>query len=133
MLKPYLIDFVKIGSVGEGYITVGENLSSIPFEIKRVFWTYYTPDSVVRGRHAHINTEMVLIPVAGTIRVTTQMPGEDPIITILARPSQGLYIPKLCWHTMQYTHNAVQLVIASTLYEGSDYIRNYEQFKQWKL
>ncbi len=124
-----IIDFGRIGVSREGYLSVIENNKDIPFEVKRVFWSYYTPDSITRGRHAHHETEMVLIAAAGRIIVTTEMPGEKPLLTVLETPSQGLYIPKLCWHTMQYTHNAVQLVLASTYYDEADYIREYDQFK----
>ncbi len=124
-----LIELGKIGKSQEGYLSVAESCNSIPFDVKRVFWSYYTPDSITRGRHAHHETEMILIAVAGRIIVTTEMPGQSPELTVLETPSQGLYIPKLCWHTMQYSHNAVQLVLASTLYEEADYTREYDQFK----
>lgn len=130
MGSPLIINFPRIGHSNEGFISIAEHLKLVPFEVKRLFWTYYTPDSVVRGRHAHLITEMILIPVAGRIWVTTEMPCEDPVVTLLDNPSQGIYIPKLCWHTIQYSHNAVQLVIASTLYDESDYIRNYEEFRK---
>lgn len=127
--QPLIIDFPSNGSMEIGYIAIGENFKAVPFEIKRVFWAYYTPDSVLRGRHAHHGTEMILIAAAGRIVVTTEMPGQQPEVFILEKPTQGLYLPKLCWHTMQYSHNAVQLVLASTIYNESDYIRDYEQFR----
>lgn len=127
--KPYIIDFPSNGGLEVGYLAIGENFKAVPFEIKRVFWAYYTPDSILRGRHAHHDTEMILIAAGGRIIVTTEMPGLHPQVFILEKPNQGLYLPKHCWHTMQYSHNAVQLVIASTLYKESDYIRDYEQFK----
>jgi len=128
--NPYIIEFPKKGSTGEGYLSIAENKNLIPFGIERVFWAYYTPDSVIRGRHAHHETEMVILALAGRIILTTEMPGKEPESFILENPHQGIYIPKLCWHTMQYSHNAVQLVIASTAYKESDYIREYEEFKK---
>jgi len=127
--KPSIIEFPSNGGLEIGYLAIGENLKPVPFEIKRVFWAYYTPDSVLRGRHAHHNTEMILIAAAGRIVVTTEINGQQPEVFILEKPNKGLYLPRLCWHTMQYSHNAVQLVIASTFYNESDYIRDYEQFK----
>lgn len=126
--KPYIIDFPSNGDSQIGYISISENLKDIPFEIKRVFWAYFTPDSVIRGRHAHHNTEMVLIAAAGKIIVTTEMPGGEKDTFILEKPNQGIFLPKLCWHTMQYSHNAVQVVLASTLYLEADYIRDYNNF-----
>ena len=129
MSTPKLISFNKIGHPPEGYISIFQNGQEMPFEVKRCFWTYYTPEEVVRGRHAHYNTEMILIAAAGKIIVHTEMPGGIKAEFTLEKPESGLLIPKLCWHTMQYSHNAVQLVLASTVYEESDYIRDYETFK----
>jgi hypothetical protein len=105
----------------------------VPFEVKRLFWTYYTPESIVRGRHAHYATEQVLIAAAGSIIVTTEL-ADGTIQTFrLQDPHVGLYVPPHAWHTMQYSHSAVQLVLASTVYNEADYIRDYEQFQQvWK-
>lgn len=130
MNNPYKIEFPQKGSTGEGYLSIAENKQLIPFGIERVFWAFYTPDNVIRGRHAHYETEMVIIALAGRIILTTEMPGKEPESFIMEKPNQGIYMPKLCWHTMQYSHNAVQLVLASGHYKESDYIRDYEQFKK---
>lgn len=127
---PVIIQFPKIGDSSIGYISVTEKLISIPFEVKRIFWTYYTPESIVRGRHAHHVTEQVLIAVAGRITVTTEL-ADGTIQTFrLEDPHVGLYVPPHAWHTMQYSHSAVQLVLASAAYTESDYIRNYNQFRE---
>jgi dTDP-4-dehydrorhamnose 3,5-epimerase-like enzyme len=130
MTKPSIIQFPKNGSSDIGFLGIVENGTQIPFDIKRVFWAYFTPDSVVRGRHAHHDTQMILIAAAGRIVVTTEMPNEPIEVFTLEKPNEGLYIPKYCWHTMQYSHNAVQLVLASSNYLESDYIRDYEEFKK---
>lgn len=128
--KPYLIQFSSIGDPSLGYLSVAEQLNHIPFEIARVYWTYFTPQNVTRGGHANVEKQLLLIAVAGTILVTTEMLDGYKQNFTLDHPSQGLYLPKLCWHTMQYSHNAVQMVIASNLYCESDYIRNYNEYKQ---
>jgi dTDP-4-dehydrorhamnose 3,5-epimerase-like enzyme len=124
---PRIISFPRIGSSALGFN------STVPFEVKRAFWTYYTPDSVLRGRHAHHNTEMVLVACAGRIIVNTEMPDGRIDIFTLEKPEVGLYMPKYCWHTMQYSHSSVQLVLASSFYDEQDYIRSYEEFKQLQL
>ena len=96
--------------------------------MERVFWTYYTPESIVRGRHAHHHTHMVLVAVSGRIIVNTQMPGGEIETFVLEKPNQGLYMPPYCWHTMQYSHTAVQMVLASSKYDPEDYIRDYDEF-----
>lgn len=127
--NPFLIEFFKTGIPADGYINVAELKHSVPFEVKRIFWTYYTPENVIRGRHAHFKTEQILVAVAGKITVSTQLPGEQTQKWILDDPSLGLYLPPQAWHTMQYSHNAVQLVLASTNFDEADYIRSFEDFK----
>lgn len=128
--KPRLIEFPKLGNPAEGYISVSEQSRFIPFEVKRSFWTYFTPESIVRGRHAHYKTEQVLIAVAGRITVTTEMADGTIELFRLEDPNKGVYIPPNAWHTMQYSHTAVQLVFASSIYDEADYIRNYADFQQ---
>jgi hypothetical protein len=133
MKQPYLIEFPKLGDSTIGFISVTEHLHPIPFEVKRTFWTYYTPESIVRGRHAHYQTEQVLVAVAGRLIVTTEMPDGNVAVHRLEDPHVGLYVPPHAWHTMQYSHSAVQVVFASRSYDEQDYIRQYEQFREvWK-
>lgn len=133
MNEPYIIEFPKIGTSAIGYISVLDSLDSLPFKVKRVFWTYYTPESIVRGRHAHHVTEQVLIAVSGRILVTTESAQGEIKVFALDSPSQGIYIPPNVWHTMQYSHSAVQLVLASTSFDEQDYIRDYDMFRTaWK-
>ena len=126
---PHIFDFGKLGESSIGYLSIAEN-KNLPFKIERVFWTYYTPESIVRGRHAHHKTEQLLVAVTGRIIVTTD-DGKGNIQTfVLDDPSKGVYLPPNVWHTMQYSHTAIQMVFASHAYDGKDYIRDYEEFKQ---
>jgi dTDP-4-dehydrorhamnose 3,5-epimerase-like enzyme len=130
-LAPHLITFNPIGDSAIGYISVCEfQAANLPFVPKRIYWTYYTPESVVRGRHAHKETEQILIAVAGRIIVNLEQAHSSEILTfVLDSPRKGLYIPPTSWHTMQYSHSSVQLVLASKEYDEKDYIRNYNDFK----
>ena len=128
MKKPTIINFPKIGQSSLGYISLAEN-GTLPFNVKRVYWTYFTPEDVERGRHAHRDLEQILVAVAGKIIVSTEMPDGFKERFVLESPNQGVYLPKYSWHVMQYSHNAVQMCIASMVYEENDYIREYDQFK----
>ena len=127
--SPFIVSFPKIGHPADGYISVAEN-ETLPFEVKRIYWTYFTPESVRRGGHAHHKLEQILVAVAGKIIVTTQMPGGLEERFILESANEGIFLPQHCWHIMQYSHNAVQMCIASLPYQESDYIRQYEDFKK---
>lgn len=126
--RPYLVEFSKIGNASQGYISVAEK-DSLPFEVNRIYWTYYTPESIERGGHAHHELEQILIAASGKIIVNTEIPGGIKDRFILESPNMGIFIPKYCWHIMQYSHNAVQMCIANMVYEESDYIRDFAQFK----
>lgn len=130
MADPCLIKFPKLGNPAEGFISIAEHAQIIPFPVQRTFWTYYTPESIVRGRHAHYRTEQVLLAVSGRILVTVEQVNQETQLFKLEDPHVGLYIPPNVWHTMQYSHSAVQLVFASQPYDEQDYIRNYDEFKR---
>lgn len=125
--KPHIIEFPKIGDSVQGYISVAEN-NNLPFNVKRIYWTYYTPESVERGAHAHYELQQILLAVCGKIIVNIEMPDGIKEEFVLENPNQGLFIPKMTWRTMKYTHNAVQVCIASMAYAESDYIRDYETY-----
>ena len=126
---PELIEFPKIGDSSVGYISLAER-ENLPFHVNRIYWTYYTPEEVERGRHAHYELEQILVAVSGKIIVNTEMPGGRKDRFILESPNLGLYLPKFCWHVMQYSHNSCQMCIANMVYEEKDYIRDYNEFKK---
>jgi hypothetical protein len=126
---PHIIEFKKIGESSIGFISVAEN-KNLPFIINRIYWTYYTPESVVRGRHAHYALEQILVAVAGKITVTTESRNGEIQVFDLDAPNKGLYLPPNYWHTMQYSHSSVQVSLASMEYDESDYIRDYYEFKK---
>lgn len=111
-----------------GKLVVIEGGQQIPFEIKRVFYIYDSDNTVVRGQHANRESEFVLINVAGQskVRITD---GEEEIIVELNRPMMGVYIPKMIWKDMyDFSEDSVLLVLASTHYDGAEYIRDYEEY-----
>ncbi len=127
MIEPYIINFPKIGNSVQGYISVAEN-ENLPFKVNRIYWTYFTPESVERGGHSHYELEQILVAVAGKIIVNTEVISVVRHQFILDNPNIGLYIPKMTWRTMKYSHNAVQMCIASIVYDEKDYIRDYKTF-----
>lgn len=128
-LKPYIIEWPSIGSQELGYLSVAESFKNLPFELKRAFWSYYTPQMITRGRHAHHQLEQVLVAVAGKIIVTTENRQGETEVFVLESPNKGLYIPPQYWHVMQFSHSAVMLSLASMPYNEDDYIRDYDIFK----
>ena len=113
-----------------GKLVVAEGEIDIPFAIQRVFYIYGSDDTVVRGQHANRNSEFVLINVAGSSKVMIT-DGESREIVTLSRPMEGLFIPKMVWKEMyDFSPDSVLLVLASTHYDGSEYIRDYDEYKR---
>ncbi len=124
-----IIEFNDMGDE-RGKLVVIEGNESIPFDIKRVFYIYESDSTVVRGQHANKESEFVLINVAGTskVRITD---GNEEFIVELNRPMMGVYIPKMVWKDMyDFSSDSVLLVLASTHYDGSEYIREFEEYKK---
>lgn len=128
-LKPHLIQFKQIGAPTLGYISVAEVSDNIPFEVKRVYWTYYTPNHVERGNHSHYALEQVIISVAGIISFEFESAEGEIFKFVLDEPSTGIYVPPGYWRKMKFSHNAVLMCMASELYDEADYIRDYDTFK----
>ena len=59
------------------------------------------------------------------------MPNHKELDFVLESPKVGLFMPVLCWHTMEYSENAVQLVLASCQYDEADYIREYDIYRNF--
>ncbi len=121
---------IKFNDLGDerGKLVVIEGEEEIPFEIKRVFYIYDSDKTVIRGQHANLNSEFVLINIAGSskVRITD---GREELIVELNKPMTGVYIPKMIWKDMyDFSENSILLVLASTHYDGNEYIRDYNQY-----
>lgn len=122
-----IVQFDDLGDE-RGKLVVIEGGQAIPFDIKRVFYIYDSDDTVIRGQHANRESEFVLINVSGNskVRITD---GTEEIIVELNRPMTGVYIPKMIWKDMyDFSKDSILLVLASTHYDGAEYIRDYEEY-----
>lgn len=122
-----IIHFDDLGDE-RGSLVVIEGKQSIPFDIKRVFYIYGSDSTVVRGQHANIESEFVLINVAGQskVRITD---GTEEFIIELNKPMMGVYIPQMIWKDMyDFSGDSVLLVLANTHYNGSEYIRDFRDY-----
>jgi len=124
-----IIELPKIGDDKRGFLSVGESLKDIPFEIKRMYYIYEIGDlSVVRGEHAHKKLEQVFFCIRGKVTFLLN-DGEKREEIELKEPNKGLYIGPKLWHTMiNFSKDTVILAIASDYYNEEDYIRDYDEF-----
>lgn len=111
-----------------GNLTVVEQLKEVPFDIKRVYWTYDVPGGESRGGHAHKKCQSFIIAVSGSFTVRLD-DGHKHETYHLNHPYQGLLINTGVWRTLEdFSSGAVCLALASELFDENDYIREYNDF-----
>jgi dTDP-4-dehydrorhamnose 3,5-epimerase-like enzyme len=123
------IDFQKLGDERGSLVAIeiGKE-KAVPFEIKRVYYSYETRSDVRRGLHAHKELKQVAICVSGSCRMVFD-DGNQRQEKILDIPEKGLLIDKMIWHEMyDFSPDCVLLVLASDHYNEDDYIRSYSEF-----
>lgn len=122
-----LIDLPKITDP-RGNLTVAEQMKNVPFDIKRVYWTYDVPGGESRGGHAHKRLYQLVVAISGSFTVTLDNGWERETI-LLNHPWQGLLIKPNTWRTLDdFSSGAVCMVLASELFDLEDYIYEYEDF-----
>lgn len=111
-----------------GKLTVIEENSIVPFDIRRVFYIYGTLPNTRRGYHAHLKTRQALISVSGSCKVYLDNIKRKTDV-LLDSPTKILILEPDDWHEMyDFSPDCVLLVLASHLYDPEDYIRNYDRF-----
>lgn len=98
------------------------------FHAERVFFLYDVPSGASRGGHSEHTTTQLLIAVSGSFEVTVD-DGMRRVAYRLDCPCRGLLIPPGIWRELdRFTSGAVCLVLASTRFNESDYVRDYDEF-----
>jgi len=128
MTSPRKITLHKYGAPVIGYLTA-PTVHALPFRVRHVFWTYFTPERVTRGRHAHKRTWIAIFALTGKITVHTEMPDGTKKSFTLDKPNIGLLVPPMVWHVQRYSHTAIQIALASLPYDEREYIRDYNVYK----
>lgn len=116
----------------KGNISVIENETTIPFEVKRVYYLYDVPGGESRGGHAHKNLNQFIVAASGCFDVILD-DGKLKRTFSLNRPYHGLLIVPGIWREINnFSSGSVCLVLASEEYSEDDYIRDYDQYKSYK-
>ncbi len=116
----------------KGNISVVENGKTIPFEIRRTYYLYDIPGGESRGGHAHKDLRQLIVAASGSFTVTLD-DGNVKRTFVLNRPYQGLLVVPGIWRTLDdFSSGSVCLVLASRVYEENDYIRDYQDFINYK-
>jgi len=115
-----------------GNITIIQNGSHQPFDIKRIYYLYDVPGGSERGGHAHKALHQLIVAASGSFDVIID-DGHGKKIIQLNRPNFGLLIIPGIWREIvNFSSGAICLVLASEKYNVLDYIRDYNEFTEWK-
>ena len=126
-----VVDLSKIHN-NSGNITVVENGSNIPFDVKRVYYLYDVPGGQDRGGHAHYKLEQYIIAASGSFDVLLD-DGKNRKKISLNNPNFALHIVPGLWRELDnFSSGSISLVLASEKYDERDYIRIYNDFLKLK-
>jgi hypothetical protein len=126
-----VVELTKIHSPA-GNITIIQNGSHQPFNVKRVYYLYDVPGGSERGGHAHKELFQLIVAASGSFDVIL-VDGTNKKIVELNRPYYGLFVVPGIWREIvNFSSGAICLVLASEKYNGNDYIRDYQEYLCYK-
>lgn len=128
-----MVELDRHHSDRKGNLTVVENGQTLPFDVKRVYYLYDVPGGENRGAHAHKELSQLIIAASGSFTVTLD-DGKCKRSFFLNRPYQGLYVKPGMWRDLEdFSSGAVCMVLASDVYLKEDYIRDYQEFLEFRV
>ncbi|HEX7781026.1 MAG TPA: WxcM-like domain-containing protein [Vicinamibacterales bacterium] len=111
-----------------GSLTVAELGKGLPFQPKRFFMVFDVPGRKVRGEHAHKSLHQFLVCLQGDCALLVD-DGRAREELRLDSPKLGVHLSPLVWAVQfKFSPDAMLLVLASDIYDASDYIRDYDEY-----
>jgi dTDP-4-dehydrorhamnose 3,5-epimerase-like enzyme len=111
-----------------GVLTSIESQQDAPFPIERIFYMHHVVSD--RGGHAHMDTDQVVVALAGDFELEL-CDGRASGIYRMDDPTRGLYVPRMIFININgMSPSTVCLVLASTHYDMSRSLRSWEDYLQ---
>jgi hypothetical protein len=127
----HVLPLSKIHNVA-GNITIVEGERNIPFRLRRIYYLYDIPGGESRGGHAHIELYQLIVAASGSFEVLLD-DGINKKIVRLNRPNFGLLVLPGIWRELfEFSSGAICMVLASHIYDETDYLRDYNKFIECK-
>lgn len=125
----HIIELPKITDP-RGNLTFIEGGNHIPFDIRRVYYLYDVPGGAERGGHAHKELHQLIVAMSGSFDIILD-DGCEKRRFHLNRSYYGLYVCSMIWRELDnFSSGSVCMVLASNLYDESDYYRDYDNYLQ---
>ena len=101
----------------------------VPFEVKRLFWLSQVPAGELRGEHAHRSCEQFIILLTGSVHCRIEQ-RDGQVIEGDMSPGNAFHLQTFSWLVLsQFSKDSTVLVLANELYDETEYIRSYDEFK----
>lgn len=111
-----------------GSLTVVEPGHGLPFVLRRIFYIYGTTKDCERGAHAHRESCQGFIAIKGSFSLELTDSHEKKTY-VLGEPNRALCVPAMIWARLyDFSHDAICLVLADSLYDPSDYVRDWDEY-----
>lgn len=128
MMQGYRVIDFEIHPDERGKLTSLSSSKEIPFEIKRLYYTWDMPKEAIRGGHAHRNLDEVVICLHGFCDFVLD-DGKETLTIHLDQPNKGIYIPAHLWRDFRnFSSDCVVILIASDYFHPEDHIKDYNEF-----
>lgn len=127
--RPYCITLQKI-EVNSAILSYMDVLGDLPMDVKRLYWIYGVEEESERGDHAHVNSDKVIVCMAGIVNAVIENPAGEKFEFKLDDPSQVLFFPKGHWINLKLTKDSILLVASSCAYKDEVMIVDYQEFKK---
>jgi hypothetical protein len=122
-----IVNLPKI-SDPRGNLSFIEEFKHVPFKIARTYWTYDVPGGEKRGCHAYKENCEFIVALSGSFDINIHDGNKEQKFS-LNRSYCGIYVPQMLWRRIDnFSTNSLALVISSSTYNESDYIRDFQTF-----
>ncbi|MGB0869056.1 MAG: sugar 3,4-ketoisomerase [Flavobacteriales bacterium] len=116
----------------QGNLTFIQQNEHIPFPVKRIYYLYDIPGGEERGAHGHKDLHQLIVAASGSFEVVLT-DGKETKTFYLNRPYEGLLLKPGLWRELKnFSSGSVCLVLASEYYSETDYIRDYQEYLEYK-
>lgn len=131
MSKPLLVELPRFIDP-RGSLSIIEELSHTPFKIARCHLIYNVLERSKECRYACTSNQELIVPLSGSFNVIVD-DGIEQSAYNLNKPYLGLFIPEGMWREfVDFSTDAVVLVLSSKEYNADDYLVKYDDFKRKK-
>jgi UDP-2-acetamido-3-amino-2,3-dideoxy-glucuronate N-acetyltransferase len=113
-----------------GELTFAEFEEHLPFSPARYFSISRVAPGATRGSHAHRQLRQFFVCLHGACTIALD-DGMTRATIHLDAPTLGVAVSALVWVTLfNFTTDAVVLALVSDVYDASDYIHEYDEFRE---